>query len=241
MCYHSSVPERTELDDLFDYAVRTDEWETYYHYLNGYSHKSVPVLRTEDPSAISKYSWGLVASWAKDKEKADMLRKGCLNAKSEEIWETASYRNIIQKKRCLIFFNGFYEFRHVTKDDKIPYLIKLKNQKAFACGGVYDTWTDKITKEVRNTCSVITTPANPLMAKIHNTKLRMPFLLPKEYMMEWLNPALTRKDIDAMMQPLDENMMEAHPIMKFNPQKPELYNNPEFKQPVEYPQLALLD
>lgn len=38
-----------------------------------------------------------------------------------------------------------------------------------------------------------------------------------------------------------EHLMQAHPIMKFNPQKPELYNNPEFKKPVDYPQLALID
>jgi putative SOS response-associated peptidase YedK len=241
MCYHASAPERTELDDLFDHAVRTDEWDTYYHYLNGYSHKPLPVLKVEDPSTIHKSSWGLVASWAKDKEKADMLRKGCLNAKSEDIWETASYRNLIGKKRCLIFLNGFYEFRHVTKDDKIPYLIGLKNQKTFATGGVYDTWVDKVTGEVRNTCSIITTPANPLMAKIHNTKQRMPLMFTKENMYEWLNPKLTREDINALMQPLNEELMMAHPIMKFNPQKPELYNNPEFKNQVDYPQLALID
>jgi putative SOS response-associated peptidase YedK len=241
MCYHSSVPDRDALDDLFDYAVRTDEWNEYYHYLNGYSHKDVPVLKAENPSAIEKYSWGLVASWAKDKEKADMLRKGCLNAKSEDIWETASYRTVIKKKRCLILLDGFYEFRHVTKDDKIPYLIRLKNQKAFACGGVYETWTDKVTGEVRNTCSIITTPANPLMAKIHNSKLRMPLIFSKEHMMGWIQPDLSKEQINSMMKPLDENLMEAHPIIKFNPQKPELYNNREFKNPVEYPQLALID
>ena len=79
------------------------------------------------------------------------------------------------------------------------------------------------------------------MAKIHNIKLRMPLMFTKETMNEWLNPSLTRNDINALMQPLDERLMHAHPIMKFNPQKPELYNNREFKKQVEYPELALID
>lgn len=241
MCYHASAPNQTELKVLLDDSINTDECDSGYYYLNGYSHKSLPILKTEDPTAIHKNSWGLVASWVKDNEKADMIRKGCLNAKSEEIWETASYRNLIGKKRCLVFLNCFYEFRHITKDDKIPYLIGLQDQKTFATGGLYDTWVDKVSGEIRNTCSIITTPANPLMAKIHNTKLRMPLIFTKEMMYEWINPSLTKNDINALMQPLDENLMHAHPIMKFNPQKPELYNNPEFKNFVDYPQLALID
>lgn len=239
MCYHTSVPARTELKEIFDYSVITEQWKSHYDYLNGYTYAQLPILRAEDPSAIAAYNWGLVAKWAKDKQQADMLRKGCLNAKSEDIWETASYRDIIQEQRCLIIIDGFYEFQHINKTEKIPYFIKLKNQNAFACGGVYESWQDPTSGEIRNTCSIITTPANPLMAKIHNTKFRMPFIMTKKTMMEWINPRLERKEINELMQPLNEDLMEGYTIKKFNPQNQELNNKPAIKLPFQYAQLSL--
>ncbi|MDP1802986.1 MAG: SOS response-associated peptidase [Bacteroidota bacterium] len=241
MCYHSSIPNQTELDELLDYAIRTDEWDEYFNYMNGYDHKPLPVLKMEDPTKISKSNWGLVASWAKDKSHADMLRKSCLNAKSEDIFDTASYRNVIRKKRCLIFLNGFYEWREIGKKEKYPYFISLKDQKAFACAGIYETWNDKNTGEVRETCSMVTTTANPLMAKIHNVKQRMPVIYTKAEMFNWIQPHLTDEQIKALMKPLDESLMQAHTVTKINPKTPEVFNIPEVKLEVEYPQITLLD
>lgn len=241
MCYHVSTPSQTELEDLFDNAIRNDEWDKYYNYMNGYDHQELPVLKQEDPTKIAKSNWGLVASWAKDSTQANMLRKGCLNVKSEEIFQTASYRNVIKNKRCLIFLNGFYEWRHVTTKDKYPYLVSLKDQKAFACGGVYETWKDKTTGEIRETCAIVTTSANPLMAKIHNTKQRMPLIFTKQEMFKWIQPNLTEEQIVSLMKPLDENLMEAHTVTKINPKTPAVFNVPEVKLEVEYSQIILLD
>jgi putative SOS response-associated peptidase YedK len=241
MCYHVSTPKQTELEELLDNAIRNDEWDKYYHYMNGYDHQQLPTLRMESPDKISLNNWGLVASWAKDKSHSDMLRKSCLNAKSEEIFNTASYKDIIRKKRCLIFLSGFYEWRHITTKDKYPYLVSVKDQNAFACAGVYETWNDKITGETRETCAIVTTTANPLMAKIHNTKMRMPVMYTKAEMYKWIQPNLTDEQIIALMKPLDENLMHAHTVTKINPKTPALFNVPEVKLEVEYPQIILLE
>lgn len=241
MCYHVSTPKQTVLEDLLDNAIRNDEWDKYYHYMNGYDHQALATLRMESPDRITLNNWGLVASWAKDKSHADMLRKSCLNAKSEDIFSTASFRNTIKTKRCLIFINGFYEWRHLTTKDKYPYLVSVKNQSAFACAGVHETWTDKTTGEKRETCAIVTTAANPLMAKIHNTKMRMPVMYTKAEMYEWIKPNLTNEQIITLMKPLDENLMEAHTVMKINPKTPALFNVPEVKLEVEYQQVTLLD
>ncbi|MDF2451906.1 MAG: hypothetical protein K0S26_1410 [Bacteroidota bacterium] len=241
MCYHVSTPTYTELEELLDNAIRNDDWDQYYHYMNGYDHFELPVLKQEDPTHIAKNHWGLVASWARDLDQANKLRKGCLNANDEDIFETASYRNIIRKKRCLIFLNGFYEWRHITAKDKYPYLVSIKDQKAFAVAGLYETWKDKQTGETRNTCAIVTTRANPLMAKIHNSKLRMPVIFTKDKMFEWLKPGITDEELKNLMQPLDENLMQAHTVVKINPKTPALFNVPEVKVEVEYPQIKHLD
>lgn len=55
----------------------------------------------------------------------------------------------------------------------------------FSFAGIYNEWTD-VTNEKINTYSIITTQANILMSKIHNTKQRMPIILKKEDEQHWL-------------------------------------------------------
>ena len=56
--------------------------------------------------------------------------------------------------------------------------------------GIYDEWLNKVTGEIVNTFSIITTEANALTDYIHNTKHRMPAILSLENEEKWLNPAL---------------------------------------------------
>jgi putative SOS response-associated peptidase YedK len=55
---------------------------------------------------------------------------------------------------------------------KKKYEIGIDNNDLFAFAGIYSKWIDTITVVVRNTYSIVTTEANPLMAEIHNTKKR---------------------------------------------------------------------
>jgi putative SOS response-associated peptidase YedK len=48
----------------------------------------------------------------------------------------------------------------------------------FAFAGIYSHWKDADTDEEIKTYSILTTAANKLMSKIHNTKMRMPVILP---------------------------------------------------------------
>ncbi len=236
MCYHISIPERTELDDLFDHAVRTDEWDTYYHHLSGFSFAKIPVLASGQPDKLKAFNWGLIPSWVKNKEQAKELSSMCLNAKSETIFEKPSFRSSINNKRCLVFVNGFYEWQDFNKK-KYPYFIHLKDQSCFALGGVYEEWIDKETGEIINTVSIVTTEANQLMAKIHNLKLRMPLIFDKQTMFDWINPDLKREDISEMMKPFDEKLMDAYTISKLITSRKESPNRIEVKEKFNYPEL----
>lgn len=238
MCYHVSIPDRTELDDLFDHAVITDEWETYYNHLSGFSIAKVPVITAQQPGKLQLMHWGLIPSWVKTEEQAKQSNMNCLNAKSETIFEKPSFRNSINQKRCLMPVNGFYEWREVNKK-KYPYYIYLKQQTPFCLAGIYDEWVYQETGEIVKTISVVTTEANPLMAKIHNVKLRMPLILDKQNMNNWLKPNLSREEITNLMLPFDENQMEAHTISKQITSANS--NEASVKVPFDYPELTLLD
>ena len=57
----------------------------------------------------------------------------------------------------------------------------------FAFAGLYDEWVDTATGEIVESCSIVTTQAQGIMEKIHNSKLRMPVALDPEEQARWLN------------------------------------------------------
>lgn len=243
MCYNTEHPSKQEVEDynqqLYDNAVRNDEWDNYYHRLSGFSHQKVPVLTQEDHNAVHSYTWGLIPSWCKSEEQAKEMMANTLNARCDTIFEKPSFRSSIVKKRCLIYVKGFYEWRDYNKK-KYPYYINLKNQPVFAFGGIYETWVNKETGEIWNTTSVVTTDANPLMAQIHNTKLRMPLILNNEQAKMWIDPVLDKEAIKKLMQPADEKIMQAHTISKLITSRTENPNQPKVKELFEYPELPPL-
>ena len=72
----------------------------------------VPVIRQhpKEPSRVlSLMRWGLIPSWATDAS----IGFKTINARSETITTTASFRDPFRTQRCLIPADGFYEWsRH---------------------------------------------------------------------------------------------------------------------------------
>jgi putative SOS response-associated peptidase YedK len=139
------------------------------------------------------------------------------NAKAETIFEKKLYKSAILNNRCIIALDGFYEWRHVL-GKKFPHYIYSKNEPVFYIGGIYNEFINKETSEVKKTVSMITTEANPMMAVIHNMKKRMPFILPTNKIMDWLDPKLTQNEITQLMKSYEESLMAYHTVArKLNP------------------------
>jgi hypothetical protein len=51
---------------------------------------------------------------------------------------------------------------------------------------------------------------------LHNFKLRMSFISPKNYVFDWLSANLSESDIKKRMKPLDENTMITNTFSKRN-------------------------
>lgn len=240
MCYAIDPATREEVKKLFDpildNAIRNDEWEDYYHHISAFVHPKLSVVTAQNPNQIQGYKWGLMPHWCKDEEQAKQMAVNTLNAKSETIFEKPSFRNSIMKKRCLVFANGFYDYREVNKK-KYPYYIKLKNQPTFAFGGIYDSWTNKETGEIINSFSIVTTEANPLMAHIHNVKKRMPLIFDKNSMLGWLEQDIEKEYIKELMKPFDENEMQAHTVSRLINSRTKRTDVPEVKKEFFYSEL----
>lgn len=182
MCFHSKQSKSAqELKHRFKANFKDEKGFTPSIY-NGFQFPKTPIITNKQPNEIQLFSWGLLPFWAKD----DTIKKNTLNARIETIHEKPSFRNIVNN-RCLILVDAFYEWKWLDDKRKQKYELTLPENELFAFAGLWSEWIDKSTGEIINTYTVLTTEANELMSKIHNTKKRMPIILSTDNEQNWLN------------------------------------------------------
>jgi len=212
MCYTIEINlTREQIERRFGSKFRNGKEFIPGKKVSAFGLPSVPVICSDQPEDIKLMTWGLIPYWVKDEEGAKSIRMKTFNARSETLEEKPSFRNPLRTKRCMVLVNGFYEWQHLGKE-KIPYFIRLKEDIPFALAGLYDNWLNKNTGEVISTFTIITTPANPMMEIIHNTKKRMPAILPPSAEKEWLNLEYKDSKLSEFLKPYDENLMMAEKV-----------------------------
>lgn len=244
MCYHKQDTATMEqllvrYENILDAIPFTP---TYYE--NGFDFRDSPVITASKPRAFQRMQWGLIPWWTKSPEEAAEIRMRTLNAVSEEMYDKPAFRDSAKDgKRCLIPCTGFFEWRWFKGGKvKYPYFIHHRTDKIFSLAGLWSSWTDKTTGEMRDTYTVLTTRANPLLEKIHNSKKRMPVVLPRAYEKDWLNPLLTKADVLALCEPIADSELEAYTISKMiTDRKVDNKDVPEICRRFDYPELALID
>jgi len=154
--------------------------------------RSVPALVDDDnhKRVLDLFRWGLVPHWAKDPSIGNRL----INARAETASTKPAYRQAIQRRRCLMVVDGFYEWAvpDPTKPKyKVPYYFHRADGQPITFAGLYETWWDKArSKELDpetylQTCVIITTDASPDMVEIHD---RMPVIIESADRDRWLDP-----------------------------------------------------
>jgi len=212
MCYDISFSTRYELitdyvPDLVIDPQITMDYDMNLH-LQAQAHRKYPVIIFDDGKyKLKPFEWGIIADYMDTPEKIKKQRATMCNARSEKIIEDKrSYWHRIRKKRCLIPVTGIFEHREVKGfKNKVPYHVRLKDRPIFAIPGLYHypNRADVETGEVTGTFTLITRPANSVMAQIHNSgdqAFRMPLFLPKELELKWLSPDLTDADIAEILE-----------------------------------------
>ena len=148
--------------------------------------------------------WGLIPSWSKDPAIGNRL----INARAETVREKPSFRNAFRRHRCLIPTNGFYEWQRQERG-KQPYFVRMRDGRVFAFAGLWDRW-ESSDKDVIETCTILTTAANTVLAPIHD---RMPVILPQAEYARWLDPALKDPDsLSPLLVPFPPEEMLAIPV-----------------------------
>jgi putative SOS response-associated peptidase YedK len=127
--------------------------------------------------------WGLVPFWSRDESIGNRM----INARAETLTRNAAFREAFEQRRCLIPVNGFYEWRREGRTST-PWFVESADGEPFALAGLWARWRPRASGtsvEPLDSCTIITTDANALLAPIHD---RMPVILPPEAFAPWLDP-----------------------------------------------------
>ena len=135
---------------------------------------NIPIVRDYKGREMINCHWGLIPHWAKD------TKLKPINARAETLTEKPMFRGALNKRRCLIPANGFFEWQGPT-GRKQPFYIKPREAELFAFAGLWDHW-DSPDQEI-DSCTIITTSANDAMVPIHE---RMPVIIDPENYDQWL-------------------------------------------------------
>ena len=184
MCFHTQqTANAVKLSARFHAKVRENAVVSSDHFIS-FNYPYTPVIIHTDPAQIQLFHWGLIPSWSNNRD----VQKFTLNAKIETLKEKPSFKYSINN-RCLILATGFMEWQWLDPKgkQKQKYLISTPDHEPFAMAGLWNSWLDKPTGEIVDTYTMVTTEANELMSRIHNTKKRMPVILNRANEQEWLN------------------------------------------------------
>ena len=149
--------------------------------------------------------WGFTANYAKD----DKLQSA--NARAETLATSNWFKHAFKQQRCLIVFDGYYEWKG-EKGNKKPYYIVREDGKPMMMAGLWDYWGEN---RERLTCAVVTTTPNEQLKPIHH---RMPAILEQGSASRWLDPETSNKVCQEQLVPSSQHFV-LHPVSR-------MVNNP---------------
>jgi putative SOS response-associated peptidase YedK len=197
----TSSQRREAIGERFEVAVP----EEYQHRFNLAPQQRALIVRERDDERDAVMAkWGLLPHWAKDTKIAFKM----INARAETLTAKPAYRGLLSRHRCLIPADGFYEWTVGSDGKKQPIHFHLPDYAIFAFAGLWTVRTDGETGEVIESCTIITTAPNELVAPVHD---RMPVILPTDAERLWLDPAISKDHALSLLEPYPADLMTAFP------------------------------
>jgi putative SOS response-associated peptidase YedK len=170
--------------------------------------QQVPTVRlVEGRRVVEQMRWGLIPQFANGEAGA----YSTINARVETMRTSPAYRMAWRKgQRCLVLASAFYEWQDVP-GGRQPHYIGCADQEVFAFAGLWDSSTAPDGNTILS-CTIITLPASPLMAQIHNSKQREPAILCVADHDAWLGG--TAEEAMACLRQYPDELRSAWPVSR---------------------------
>jgi putative SOS response-associated peptidase YedK len=167
------------------------------------------VLETGETRRVETMRWGLVPFWAK----TPAVGAKMINARAETIATKNAYRRALEKRRCIIPADGFYEWQKVPgQKAKQPMFIHRADGDRFAFAGLWEVWRDPERPDdpPLHSCTIITGAANDAVAPVHD---RMPVMLPPDAWDTWLDNEVRDVAVASrLLVPAPASIIAMHPV-----------------------------
>ncbi len=166
----------------------------------------------ENKRRMGTLRWGLVPGFAKDEKIASRM----INLRTETVLSRPAFTKLLDKRRCIVPADGFYEWQATDAKTKQPFYITSADGQPLAFAGLWDRWTPpdgrgKEGVEPLRTVTLITGEPNELVGRIHN---RMVVCLPHDKWDAWLDPAVGKDEAATMLVTMPADQMRAYPVVK---------------------------
>jgi len=225
--YFGATAPETLLPDNYNVAPTTDIYAVL---------ERPPEAEAPPERAIETFHWGLIPMWAKEQKIGNRM----INARSETLLSKNAFKPALQRRRCLIPADGFYEWKAVGKGEKNkpkkrPMFIRRVDGEPIVMAGLWERWRgpEREWDEALHSTTIITTSANEFISDIHD---RMPVILAPSKWDAWLDPSNSDTDsLASLLVPAPEGLLVAHPV---DPRVGNVRNNgveliAEYEPPVE--------
>ena len=166
----------------------------------------------EGKRRMGSLRWGLVPGFAKDEKIGNRM----INLRAETVVERPQFLKLLEKRRCIVPADGFYEWQPMEgSKKKQPFYITAADGKPLAFAALWDRWTPpeqrgKDGVEPLRTVTLITGEPNDLVGKIHD---RMVVCLPEAAWDKWLDPNTTAQEAAELLVPMPATDMRAYPVV----------------------------
>lgn len=122
-----------------------------------------------------------------------------INARAETALVKPSFREAYEHRRCIVPADGFFEWQK-TPEGRLPIWYHRADGKLLYFAGLFDEEADG------RRFTVLTTPANMLIAPVHD---RMPAIIPADEVTTWLE-----RGSPSLLEPAAEELLVATPVSK---------------------------
>ncbi|HEX8923731.1 MAG TPA: SOS response-associated peptidase [Patescibacteria group bacterium] len=201
MCGRYAFYPGNDFFSHYDLPETAIDLKSNYNVSPGYD---MPVVVDDKTRSADLMHWGLVPSWADDPKIGFRM----INARSESLSEKPAFKRLLDRRRCLIPANGFYEWLH-SKSGKKPYYFFLKSKELISFAGLYDSWQDPLGRNLFS-YTIITTSANSLVSPVHD---RMPVIIPPENEDLWVDTDIKYADGPSnLLKPFPDDLMASYPV-----------------------------
>lgn len=149
--------------------------------------------------------WSFLPRWAKAVN--GEMPQGYINARSETLMEKPAFSDAFKSQRCIIPVSGYYEWK-TLQGKKQPFYISPRDNTLMGIAGISSVWQESAWEKIL-TCAIITKPASPDFAKIHE---RMPMILQPQNYNSWLNPKENTLNLEKLLAEETLLALQAFPV-----------------------------